>query len=233
MVLTSGYRGRLNCIILRCWIRKTIHAIPGSIYLECLSSMVSIISLCVISALVEFGSNNYQESVWDKDHVSRNTRISTSWATNGRSTRWAGRCICVWCTPYWTFRGKVVWEGLTPFQIIAKVGLQQNPPDFGHIQASIQPICRGCLQKKERHISMSSVLQQLLNATKHYWLIPNQHFSIQCNDFLFTSLIAHFHFTVNSLIFIDTQSFYSLSAVVQMFQFKIKMKCFPHSEGHL
>ena len=66
------------------------------------------------------------------------------------------------------FGEKVVWEGLTPFQIIAKVGLQQNPPDFGHIQASIQSICRGCLQKKERRISMSSVLQQLLNATKHY-----------------------------------------------------------------
>ena len=66
------------------------------------------------------------------------------------------------------FGEKVVWEGLIPFQIIAKVGLQQNPPDFGHIQASIQSICRGCLQKKERRISMSSVLQQLLNATKHY-----------------------------------------------------------------
>lgn len=65
------------------------------------------------------------------------------------------------------FGGKVVWEG-PHFQIITKVVVQQKPPDFSHVEASIQPICSGCLKMKERRPSMSSVLQQLLDATKHY-----------------------------------------------------------------
>ena len=66
------------------------------------------------------------------------------------------------------FGEKVVWEGLTPFQIRAKVGLQHTLPEFGHIMDSIQPICRGCVQMKEKRLTMSSVLQQLLNETKQY-----------------------------------------------------------------
>jgi serine/threonine protein kinase len=64
------------------------------------------------------------------------------------------------------FGGRPVWEGLTPFQIITKVVVQKQPPDFSHIVADIQPICSGCLEKKEKRLLMSSVLQRLLNTIK-------------------------------------------------------------------
>jgi serine/threonine protein kinase len=52
------------------------------------------------------------------------------------------------------FGGRPVWEGLTPFQIITKVVVQKQPPDFSHIVADIQPICSGCLEKKEKRLLM-------------------------------------------------------------------------------
>ena len=64
------------------------------------------------------------------------------------------------------FGEKVVWEGLTHFQIITKVAIKEQPPDCSHLEPIIQPICIGCLEKKEKRLPMPKVLQQLLNATK-------------------------------------------------------------------
>ena len=47
---------------------------------------------------------------------------------------------------------KAVWEGLTPYQIMVKVVLQETIPDFSHLQEQIKSICSGCLQKKDQRI---------------------------------------------------------------------------------
>lgn len=64
------------------------------------------------------------------------------------------------------FGERAVWEGLTPFQIMAKVFIQQIPPDVSHLQSPINTICSGCVKKKELRSSMSNVLEGLMNAAK-------------------------------------------------------------------
>ena len=62
------------------------------------------------------------------------------------------------------FGEKAVWEGLTPFQIMAKVVIQGTAPDISFLPLNIQAICSEYLKKKELRPSMSAVLEGLINA---------------------------------------------------------------------
>lgn len=64
------------------------------------------------------------------------------------------------------FGERTVWEGLTPFQIMAKVVIEEIPPDVSHLQSPISILCAQCVKKKELRPSMSDVLKGLVNAAK-------------------------------------------------------------------
>ena len=61
------------------------------------------------------------------------------------------------------FGEKAVWEGLTPFQIMAKVVIEGTAPDISLLPSDIKTICSECLMKKELRPPMSDVLEGLIN----------------------------------------------------------------------
>ena len=59
------------------------------------------------------------------------------------------------------FSEKMIWEGLTHFQIMTKVVIQQQTPNSSDTIPAIQSICRGCFKIKDDRSSMSAVLKEL------------------------------------------------------------------------
>ena len=60
------------------------------------------------------------------------------------------------------FGEKPLWEGLNPYQIIVKVVINGEVPNYGHLPHSIQLICSDCLRPKGNRSQMTSVLEALL-----------------------------------------------------------------------
>ena len=60
------------------------------------------------------------------------------------------------------FSEKMVWEGLTHFQIMTKVVIQQQTPNSSDTIPAIQSIGCGCFKIKYDRSSMSAVLKELL-----------------------------------------------------------------------
>lgn len=46
------------------------------------------------------------------------------------------------------FGGRPLWGDLQPYQILFKVGVQEEVPDFSHLPPELQDICRMCFLKE-------------------------------------------------------------------------------------
>ena len=57
------------------------------------------------------------------------------------------------------FGEKAIWEGLTPYQIIVKVVINNKYPDYSQLPSSIQSICKICLKSKNERSNITDVLK--------------------------------------------------------------------------
>ena len=57
------------------------------------------------------------------------------------------------------FGEEPVWKGLTPYQIIVKVALNDVFPDYSRLPLNIQRICSMCMKPKHERSSIGHVLR--------------------------------------------------------------------------
>ena len=60
------------------------------------------------------------------------------------------------------FGEKALWGGLTPYQIIVKVAINSEVPDYSQLPASIQSVCEMCMRQKHDRSSITDILKALL-----------------------------------------------------------------------
>ena len=60
------------------------------------------------------------------------------------------------------FGEKVLWEGLSAFQIMCKITCENQFPSTKHLDNEIQAICNRCLIEQEKRSSSSEILLMLL-----------------------------------------------------------------------
>ena len=64
------------------------------------------------------------------------------------------------------FGEEPIWKGLTPYQIIVKVALNDVFPDYSRLPLNIQRICSMCMKPKHERSSIGHVLRSLLFLSK-------------------------------------------------------------------
>lgn len=60
------------------------------------------------------------------------------------------------------FGEKKIWEGLSAIQIIVKVAVEEQVPTYDHLPESVWPLCKMCLQPREKRVSASMLLYNVL-----------------------------------------------------------------------
>ena len=60
------------------------------------------------------------------------------------------------------FTEKPIWEGLTPYQIIVKVAINGDFPDYSTLSPNVRKICSLCMKPRHERSSISDVLKSLL-----------------------------------------------------------------------
>ena len=60
------------------------------------------------------------------------------------------------------FGEKPIWEGLTPYQIIVKVAINGEYPDYMRLPTNIQVICSMCIKQKDDRSTITDVLRSLV-----------------------------------------------------------------------
>ena len=60
-----------------------------------------------------------------------------------------------------------IWGGLTPYQIIVKVAINDEVPDYSKLPSNIQSICKMCMIQKEERSNITDVLRALLYTPVH------------------------------------------------------------------
>ena len=67
------------------------------------------------------------------------------------------------------FGEKKIWEGLSAIQIMVKVAVEEQVPTYDHLPESVWPLCKMCLQPREKRACASMLLYNalLLSLDKH------------------------------------------------------------------
>ena len=60
------------------------------------------------------------------------------------------------------FGEKLLWEGMTPYQIIFKVAIENEKPATSHLSPMMQAICDACLSLKTSRPTIEQILSALL-----------------------------------------------------------------------
>ena len=60
------------------------------------------------------------------------------------------------------FGEQPVWQGLTPYQIIVKVAISNEVPDYSKLPSGVQSICRLCMKQRRERSNIHTVLRALL-----------------------------------------------------------------------
>ena len=60
------------------------------------------------------------------------------------------------------FGERSVWKGLTPFQIMCKVAVEKQMPQYDHLPVVVQEIVAQCVCNREDRIAAIQVLPKLI-----------------------------------------------------------------------
>ena len=60
------------------------------------------------------------------------------------------------------FGERRIWEGLSALQIMVKVAVEGQVPEYSHLPKNVQPLCSMCLQLKEKRASAKVLLHHVL-----------------------------------------------------------------------
>ena len=61
--------------------------------------------------------------------------------------------------------GEKIWEGLSAIQIMVKVAVEEQVPTYDHLPESVWPLCKMCLQPREKGACASMLLYNALTIT--------------------------------------------------------------------
>ena len=64
------------------------------------------------------------------------------------------------------FQERVLWPGLTPYQILCKVSVQNQLPDMSDLRGDVKSVCGRCLLPFESRPQAGSILQAILMIAK-------------------------------------------------------------------
>jgi serine/threonine protein kinase len=71
------------------------------------------------------------------------------------------------CVTIFTYTEEPLWPGLTPFQILLKVTVENNVPSTTNTPPSIAQLCNSCIADVTKRPAITSVLQTLLQFAKY------------------------------------------------------------------
>lgn len=71
------------------------------------------------------------------------------------------------CVLITLFREQTLWPGLTPFQILCKVSVNNEVPNMENLDPSIKSVCTLALQEMSKRPNIHSILQSLLKNCKY------------------------------------------------------------------
>ena len=60
------------------------------------------------------------------------------------------------------FGGRSVWQGLTPFQIMCKVAVEKQKPQYDHLPVAVQEVVSRCVCNREDRFAAIQLLDKLI-----------------------------------------------------------------------
>ena len=70
------------------------------------------------------------------------------------------------CVVIVMFQERVLWPGLSPYQILCKVSVQNELPDMSDLKGHVQSVCERCLSPIESRPKVGSILQAFLSMAR-------------------------------------------------------------------
>ena len=64
------------------------------------------------------------------------------------------------------FQERVLWPGLSPYQILCKVSVQNELPDMSDLKGDLHSVCKHCLSPIESRPKANSILQEFLSMAR-------------------------------------------------------------------